>query len=149
MDDMSAFERQLAARLQRMAGPEPFVDVSASVRAATTTAPRIRLHAAFSATRFVVAGVIVALFGGLLLAGVLSPQAGDQLPAAGASASPSPETSYVVTRVTNHGAADGAWNLISTISCLNTYVAGLFLDYVLPSEMVSSANCPSAGTAAP
>ena len=43
----------------------------------------------FSATKFVVAGVIVALFGGFLVAGVLTTQQqGDEsVPAAGASAS--------------------------------------------------------------
>lgn len=114
MEEMSAFERQLAARLQHMAGPEPFVDVTASVRAATTAAPKTRLLTMFGATRFVLAGAIVALFGGLLLAGLLSQQVDERLPAPGASASPSPEASYVVTRATDYGEADGAWNLIST-----------------------------------
>ncbi len=81
MDDMSAFERQLAARLRHMAGPEPFVDVTASVLAATTTVPKTRLVAMFSATRFVVAGVIVALFGGFLLAGVWSQSSDQPVPA--------------------------------------------------------------------
>ena len=90
MEDMSAFERQLAARLQHLAGPEPFVDVSASVRAATTAVPKTRLLAMFGATRFVVASVIVALFGGFLLAGALTTQTSDETPAVGASPSASP-----------------------------------------------------------
>jgi hypothetical protein len=46
-----------------------------------------RLQSTFSATKFVVAGVIVALFGGFLLAGVLTQQSEESLPAVGASAS--------------------------------------------------------------
>jgi hypothetical protein len=46
----------------------------------------------FSALKFVVAGVIVALFGGFLLAGVLTTQQGDEMAPAAATASPSPTT---------------------------------------------------------
>lgn len=55
--------------------------------------PAWRFQSMFSATKFVVAGVIVALFGGFLLSGVLTQQPSDeQGPAAAlASASPSPE----------------------------------------------------------
>ena len=91
MDGMSAFERQLAIRLEQMAGPDPSVDVMASVRAATTRAPRMSSQAMFSATRFVVAGVVVALFGSFLLSGVLTQPRGDEPgPAVAASASASP-----------------------------------------------------------
>jgi hypothetical protein len=59
----------------------------------------------FSVAGFVVAAVIVALFGGFLLSGVLTqPPSDESLPPAGASASPSPGTSYSVTRV------PGSWN---------------------------------------
>lgn len=44
----------------------------------------------FSATKFVIAGVIVARFGGLLLAGVLTQQGDETLPAVGASQSAAP-----------------------------------------------------------
>jgi hypothetical protein len=47
----------------------------------------------FSAVKFVVAGVIVALFGGFLLAGVLTTQQGDEVPPAAVTESPSPMTS--------------------------------------------------------
>jgi len=59
----------------------------------------------FSATKFIVAGVIVALFGGYLLAGVLTPQpSDDSLPAAVSPASTEPDASKVAaptTEVTN------------------------------------------------
>ena len=52
----------------------------------------------FSATKFVVAGAIVALFGGFLLSGVLTQQPSDeQLPAVGASASASGRATEAAT----------------------------------------------------
>ena len=105
MGEMTAFERQLASRLQRKAGPPRSVDAMAIARAATTTTRRWRVQTMFSATKFAMAAVIVALFGGFLLSGVLTQQPGDEpIPAAGASASPSPGTSYSVRRV------PGSWN---------------------------------------
>ena len=50
-----------------------------------------RFGSVFSATRFVVAGAIVALFGGFLLAGLLTQPSDDMAPAA-VTASPSPTT---------------------------------------------------------
>jgi len=53
-----------------------------------------RLQSMFSATKFVVAGAIVALFGGFLVAGFLTTQpSDDRLPAVGASASATSEPS--------------------------------------------------------
>jgi len=46
----------------------------------------------FSALRFMVAGIIVALFGGFLLAGVLTTQRGDEVTPAAVTGSPSPMT---------------------------------------------------------
>ena len=46
----------------------------------------------FSALKFVVAGVIVALFGGFLLAGVLTTPQGDEMAPAVVTESPSPMT---------------------------------------------------------
>ena len=51
----------------------------------------------FSATKSVVAGVIVALFGGFLLAGVLTTQPGEVTPAALMSASPDARPSPTVS----------------------------------------------------
>ncbi len=60
----------------------------------------------FSATKLLVAGAIVALFGGFLLAGVLTQQPSDEVvPAVGASASPSDATPYAVTVVPSPGFA--------------------------------------------
>ena len=67
MADMTAFERQLAARLELLAGPEPHVDAMSSTRTAKTIASTRRPFGMFSALRFVAAAVIVALFGSFLL----------------------------------------------------------------------------------
>jgi len=61
-------------------------------RDVTPLSPKWRFQSMFSATKFVVAGVIVALFGGFLLSGVLTTQQGEELlPAVGATASESAE----------------------------------------------------------
>ncbi len=49
-----------------------------------------RLQTMFSATKFVVAGAIVALFGGFLLAGLLAQRSDEPLPPAAATTSASP-----------------------------------------------------------
>ncbi len=90
MDDMTAFERQLAAELGDMAGPGRRVDGMAMVRTVSAQSPTWRFGSMFSATRFVVAGVIVALFGSFLLAGVLTQPRGETQPVPGASASTLP-----------------------------------------------------------
>jgi hypothetical protein len=53
--------------------------------------PKWRFQSMFNATKFVVAGVIVALFGGFLLSGVLTQPNEESVPAVGASASASPQ----------------------------------------------------------
>ena len=74
MDDMNAFERQVAGEFVRRAGPVRPVNAAAIYTAITTTqSPKWRFQSMFSATKFVVAGAIVALFGGVLLAGLLTP----------------------------------------------------------------------------
>jgi hypothetical protein len=88
MDDMTAFERQVAGEFVRRAGPVRPVNAAAIFTAITATqSPRLAFQSMFSATRFVVAGAIVALFGGLLLAGMLTQPSDDRLPAVGASPS--------------------------------------------------------------
>ena len=51
MDDMTAFERQIATVLCRMAGPEPRFDAMEIVRIATTTTQRWRFWPIFDAKR--------------------------------------------------------------------------------------------------
>jgi len=89
MDEMTALDHQIASDVLREAGPSEPVDGAAIFTAITATqSPKWRFQTMFSATKFVVAGVIVALFGGFLLAGVLTQQpSDDRLPAVGASAS--------------------------------------------------------------
>jgi hypothetical protein len=92
MDDMNAFDRQLASVVLQRVGPSRPVDDAAIFTAITTTqSPKWRFQSMFSVARFVVAGAIVALFGGFLLAGLLSQPSDDMAPAA-VTASPSPST---------------------------------------------------------
>ena len=91
MDDMTAFERQLSSGLGQMAGPGRDIDAMAMARTVSTQSPKWRFQSMFSATKFVAAGVIVALFGGFLLAGVLTTPQGDEVLPAAASASPTGE----------------------------------------------------------
>jgi len=94
MDDMQAFERRVDDEMLRRAGPSLPVDNLAITDAVMTPtqSPKWRFQSMFSATKFVVAGAIVALFGGFLLSGVLTtPQLDEMVPAA-VTASPSPET---------------------------------------------------------
>jgi hypothetical protein len=92
MDDMNAFERQLSVEVTTLMGPvRPVDDLAIFNNIATTQSPKWRFQSMFSATKFVVASVIVALFGGFLLSGVLTqPSSDDGLPAAGSSLSASP-----------------------------------------------------------
>jgi hypothetical protein len=88
MNDKNAFERQVAGRILHHAGPIRPVDDGAIFNSITSTrAPGGRFHVMFSATKFVLAGAIVALFGGFLLAGVVTQPGDDGLPAVGAPAS--------------------------------------------------------------
>jgi hypothetical protein len=104
MDDMSAFEAQVAREALREAGSSQPVDVVGIVRTVTTTralrrwsvfAPRLGRRitpgqteggfSMFSAVKVVVAGAVVALFGGFLLGGALTTQpAGETAPGAAA-----------------------------------------------------------------
>ena len=92
MDDMTAFERQVAGRLQHHAGPISPVD-DLAVYESITAASRShrRGFTMFSALKFVAAAVIVALFGGFLLAGVLTTRQADEMAPAAVSASPTIE----------------------------------------------------------
>ena len=67
MDDMQTFEREIAGVIRRAISPARPVDAMAVARAAATQSPKRRFQSMFSATKYVVAGVIVALFGGFLL----------------------------------------------------------------------------------
>ena len=91
MDDMTTFEHQIGDELRREIGPVPPFDARVIVRSATTTTTTGRWtvitrrlrgditsaraegdYSMFSALKFVAAAAIVALFGGFLLAGVLT-----------------------------------------------------------------------------
>ena len=95
MDDMRSFEDRLAEELGLMAGPEPPVDALAVSRSVAAQAPKRRLQIMFSATKFVLAGAIVALFGGFLLAGILTTQ-DEAPPAPAAETAPAAQVSGTV-----------------------------------------------------
>jgi hypothetical protein len=69
MDGMSAFERQVADGLQHLAGPGRRIDAVAMAHTAASVSPKGRVLSMLTATRLIVAGAIVALFGGFLLVG--------------------------------------------------------------------------------
>lgn len=97
MDDLTALERQVADEIVRIVGPARPVDDATVVETATSHPRKWALPSLFSATKFAVAGVIVALFGGFLLAGLLTTQPSDESLPVGAS--PSPPATVVPTRI--------------------------------------------------
>ena len=77
MDDMSAFERQLERRIQRFVGPvRPVDDLAVFDAVVATSRSQGWSFSMWSAVKFVAAAFIVALFGGFLLAGVLTTPTG-------------------------------------------------------------------------
>jgi hypothetical protein len=95
MADMQTFEHRVAAEMLRRAGPSLPVDdlaVYTVVARRTAGSSSWRLPSPFIATRFVVAGAIVALFGGFLLSGVLTQQLSEERVPAAVTGSPVPTT---------------------------------------------------------
>lgn len=92
MDDRKTFEHEIAAVIQRAVGPPRPIDAMRVARAAAAApSPRWTLRSVLGATRLVAAGAVVALFGGILLAGALTMQSDDDpAPIVGASASAGP-----------------------------------------------------------
>jgi hypothetical protein len=84
MDDTNALERQLADEMLRRAGPDPIVDDLAIFNhvITTTQSPKWRFQSMFSATKFVAAGAIVALFGAFLLISLPLERPGEGVPGA-------------------------------------------------------------------
>ena len=94
MDDMTAFDRQIAGEVLLGAGPSEPVDDLAVFDAVTAASRSHRWgFTMFSALKFVAAAAIVALFGSFLLINITSlPRSDEALPAA-VTESPSPMTS--------------------------------------------------------
>ena len=106
---MTVFEHQITDELRRLVGPPPRLDAMSIVRSVTTQAPDPTFQTMFSATKFVVAGVIVALFGGYLLSGALLQQPDDERSSgaiASALASPGVDPTTVVTAAIETSVAD-------------------------------------------
>lgn len=97
MDELQPFERQVAAEVVREMRPSRPVDAIAVIAAVGAAHPPSRRPwSMFGAAKLVVAGAIVALFGGLLLAGVLTQPTSDSQPAGLDTTSPdvSPSMSF-------------------------------------------------------
>ncbi len=122
MDEMSAFEQQIAGELGQMAGPGRRIDATVMVATVRTPSsrwtaitrplrggispiPRERGFSMFSALKFIAASAIVALFGGFLLSGVLMTQQGDQVVPGAVTESPSPMTAQMLGDMSVEG-----WN---------------------------------------
>ena len=92
MTDTTAFESLIAEDVRDEVGPEECVDALAITRKAKADSTRWRFQSMFGATRLIAAAVIVALFGGFLLVGVLTTPDGDQVAPGAVTDSPSPMT---------------------------------------------------------
>jgi uncharacterized lipoprotein YbaY len=120
MDDNRSLEDRVATELGQMAGPEPPVDALAVARSAAEHASKRRSSTMFSATKFVLAGAIVALFGGFLFASVLTTREGEQpVPGAEASASAVAQVSGMV----NSGALDQPQRAVRIVVTLEDALA--------------------------
>jgi hypothetical protein len=128
MDDMTAFERQLSDQIGALMGPPRPVDDLAVFDAVVAANRQQRWgFTMFSVLRFVAAAVILALFGGFLVAGVLTTSERDGFLPAAATEPPAPPTTEEmlagmaievvepgVRRIANDGirdlgAAGGTW----------------------------------------
>ena len=99
MDDMQAIERRSPERCCGVRVPSEPVDDLAIFEAVTAASRSHRWgFTMFSALKLIAAGVIVALFGGFLLAGVLTSQQSDEVLPAAVSASPTTEATSEPTK---------------------------------------------------
>ena len=93
MDDLNALERQIEGQLNGFVGPVLPVDDAAIFNDITAASKPTRWgFTMFSALKLVAAAAIVALFGGFLLAGILTTPDGEPMPPAAMTESPSPMT---------------------------------------------------------
>ena len=131
MEEMSAFERQIARVVQQSTMPQHSVDAMPIMRIATaTSATRWRNQPLFSATKFVLAGAITAVFGGLLLAGMLATQGDDDQAPAAATDSPRPTTEELLSGMVTEEVepsvvrvvSDGAGNELASLGIVEIAV---------------------------
>jgi hypothetical protein len=124
MTDMTAFERQLSGEIAGLMGPvRPVDDLAVFESVTAASRPHRWGFSMFSALKFVAAGVIVALFGGFLLASILTAPQGDVMAPAAVTESAAPVTteellSGMVTEEVEPGVyridSDGVRDLSST-----------------------------------
>ncbi len=141
MTDMTAFESLIAEDVRDEVGPEETVDALAIARKARADSTRWGFDM-YSALKFVAASVIVALFGGYLLAGILTTQQGDEMAPAAVTETPSPMTteallSGMVTEEVEPGVLrvihDGYRDLTTPSDPMRQFTAGAAkADYLYP-----------------
>ena len=88
MDDMNAFERQIASVVRQATRPPRPPDVSLIMQAATSTSVSSRIGARFSLTKSLAAGTVLALAIGSIIISLDWPDRDDELRSAGASGAP-------------------------------------------------------------
>ena len=99
MTDMTAFERQLSSEISGLMGPaRPVEDLAVFESVTAGNRQKGWGFTMFSAVKFVAAGVIVALFGGFLVAGVFTTPQDDGMAPAAVSASPIAESEPKATQ---------------------------------------------------
>jgi len=89
MTEMTAFERQLSSEVAGLMGPvRPVDDLAVFESVAAASRSQRWGFTMFSALKFATAGAILALFGGFLLAGILTMPDGDEVVPAAVTESP-------------------------------------------------------------
>ena len=139
MTDMTAFERQLSGEITGLMGPIRPVD-DLAIFESVTAASRSQGwgFTMFSALKFIAAAAIVALFGGFLIAGVLTTQQPDKMAPAAVTESPAPNTtegllSGMVTKEVWPGvfrvASDGVrdFTTVEAVDIVAGYDGGIWL----------------------
>jgi hypothetical protein len=89
MDELTVFEQSIAAALREMGGPGRRIDAMEMVRAVSRPPHSWRFQSMFNAAKIVLAGAILAVFGGILVSTVSPPRSNRDPAQAGGSPSAS------------------------------------------------------------
>ncbi|MEA2026796.1 MAG: hypothetical protein U9O18_08890 [Chloroflexota bacterium] len=129
MDDLSAFERAVAAEVIHGMGPsEPVADLAVFNDVTAATKSRRWGFKMFSALKFAAAAAIVALFGGFLLTGVFTTQQEDEMLPAAATESPSPVTAQMLNDISREGWINDDLALLEEVYAPNAVHTVLYFD---------------------
>jgi hypothetical protein len=127
MDDLDAFERQVADVARRVVGPPRSIDAIAIARGARAMKTATRPRPALGALRFAAAGALLVLFGGFLVIG-LSTVTRDEKPQPGVEASSEPPRSPAAEPTVSPAAAPTAIaSLIAESATLPDVLPGVAL----------------------